>query len=255
MAYLSLIEEDGVGIVSLNRPPMNALNLQFYEELNLVFDEIMKDKIIKVAVITSALKDMFVAGADTKMIKKIIEGEEIEGYESPIDKPEKIPKIFIAAINGPALGGGLELALGCDFRFIADGPGRVGLPEVTLGIIPGSGGTQRLPRLIGKAKALMMMIKGEILSAQEALEIGLVDKLFPPQELLPKTLEFAKELASQASVAIGLIKRTVYEGMRLDLSEGLKLETAATQEVLKTHDAKEGITAFFQKRKPEFKGR
>jgi enoyl-CoA hydratase/carnithine racemase len=166
-----------------------------------------------------------------------------------------VPKVFIAVINGHAMGGGLEIALACDLRFAGDGEFRMGLPEVTLGLLPGNGGTQRLPRLIGTAKALSMMITGETIGPQEALALGIVDKVFPMGSLWEDSLAYAQQLAGGPTVAIGYIKRTVHEGIAMSLEDGLALERDLMRKLYETEDSKEGISAFAEKRKAEFKGR
>lgn len=259
MAYLSLIEEEGVGIIRLGKPTTNAFNLKYAAELSEALDEVKEDDGIKVVVIASSLKDMFVAGADMKMFKSWIgskiEKDNVGMFSMILEKLESIPKIVIAAINGPALGGGMELTLACDLRFMADGPGLLGLPEVTLGLLPGSGGTQRLPRLIGKTRAIEMLITGKTVDAGTALEMGLVNKIFPPDELLSGTLEFAGNLKGQATRAIGLIKHSVTQGGGLDMKEALDVEKEAMLKVLETEDAKEGINSFLERRKPTYKGK
>jgi enoyl-CoA hydratase/carnithine racemase len=165
------------------------------------------------------------------------------------------PKVFVAAINGHALGGGLEMALACDLRFAAEGNYRIGLPEVTLGLLPGNGGTQRLPRLIGANKALEMMITGEAVGPADALRLGIVNRLFPEDKLMAETEAYARRLASGATLAVGQIKQAVYRGLALNLAEALALERELIQPLFDTEDAKEGFAAFAEKRQAMFKGR
>jgi enoyl-CoA hydratase/carnithine racemase len=164
------------------------------------------------------------------------------------------PKVFVAAINGHALGGGLEMALACDLRFAAEGKYRLGLPEVTLGLLPGNGGTQRLPRLIGANKALEMMLTGESVGPEEAHRLGLVNQLFPAEKLLEEAEAYARKVASGAGVAIGKIKQAVYQGMALPLKEALALERDLIEPLFETEDAREGLKAFAEKRQPVYKG-
>ena len=164
-------------------------------------------------------------------------------------------KIFIAAINGFALGGGLEMALACDLRFAAEGEYKLGLPEVTLGLLPGNGGTQRLPRLIGRTKALDLMITGRMVEPKEAFALGIVDRLFAAAELQSETMKYAKRLAGGATLAIGRIKRCVMEGLDLPLDDALALERDLMEPLFETQDAKEGIAAFAEKRAPVYSGR
>jgi enoyl-CoA hydratase/carnithine racemase len=164
-------------------------------------------------------------------------------------------KVFIAAINGHALGGGLEMTLACDLRFAAEGKYYLGLPEATLGLLPGNGGTQRLPRLIGANKALAMMITGERIGPEEAHRIGLVNKLFPADQLQAETEAYAQKLAAGATLAMGAIKRCVYDGMQMDLAAGLGLERQLIEPLYDSEDAAEGFAAFAEKRPPAYKGR
>jgi enoyl-CoA hydratase len=164
----------------------------------------------------------------------------------------RMKKVVIAAINGHALGGGCELALACDYRLMTSGKALIGLPEAGLGIIPGAGGTQRLPRLIGLTKALDMLLRGKTLSPQEALEIGLVDRLIAPENFQEEVMAFANQLASGAGKALGYIKASVYEGIELPMAQALDVERKYSAENSITHDAREGLTAFIEKRKPVF---
>ncbi len=255
--FLTIEKDEQVAIIKMNRPPSNPINRDFVEELSKSFDEVGSDDDVKVVVITSALERFFVAGADIKMILNMTEKESDETtafFQKSFQKLNDMPKIVIAAINGFALGGGFELALACDYRFMAKGKHTIGLPETTLGIIPGAGGTQRLARLVGY-KALDLLINRTQLTPEDALELSVVDKLFEPEQLLPETLNFAKKLTRMATKAIGFAKKCVYKGLELPLEEGLKLEKDCFVEVFKTEDSKEGLTAFLEKRKAEFKGR
>jgi enoyl-CoA hydratase/carnithine racemase len=168
---------------------------------------------------------------------------------------ETTPKVFIAAIGGHCLGGGMEIALACDLRFAAAGSYGLGQPEITLGIIPGNGGTQRLPRLVGKSRALDLMITGRAASPDEALKIGLIDRIVPAEELLGKAREYAEALARSATVAVGLIKLTVNRGLEMALDDGLAYEREALFRSFITEDGVEGVRAFSEKRPAAFKGR
>jgi enoyl-CoA hydratase/carnithine racemase len=172
-----------------------------------------------------------------------------------MSKFESTPKVVVAAINGHCLGGGLEMALCCDFRIAAEGTYRIGLPEVTLGLLPGTGGTQRLPRLIGRQKALDLMLRGTTMAPQDALAAGIVDEVVPAGELLNKALARATVYATGPTFAIGRIKKAAVLGFGMPLDEGLKLERQLLIELFKSEDAKEGVTAFVEKRKPTYKGR
>jgi enoyl-CoA hydratase len=172
-----------------------------------------------------------------------------------LDKIQNLSKPVIAMINGHALGGGCELALCCDFRFMEKDRARIGLPEINLGIISAAGGTQRMCRLLGRGKATELLFEGTQIGAEEALKIGLIHKAFNREELLEKTLGYAHQLAKQAPIAIGLIKKCINEGVDVDLKRGLALEREALLMALQTEDAKEGVEAYLGKRPPVFKGR
>lgn len=252
--FLTIERDENVAVIKMNRPPSNPINRDFVGELSNAFDEVAADKDIRVVIITSALERFFVAGADIKMILNMTEKESDETtafFQKSFQKLNDMPKIVIAAINGFALGGGFELALACDYRFMAKGKHTIGLPETTLGIIPGAGGTQRLVRLIGY-RALDLLINKTQLTPEEALSMGLVDAVYEPEQLLQESLNFAKKLTKMATKAIGIAKRCVYKGIELSLEDGLKLEKEGFVEVFKTKDAKEGLTAFLEKRKPVF---
>jgi enoyl-CoA hydratase/carnithine racemase len=178
----------------------------------------------------------------------------IETSHRTLSSIARIPKVFIAEINGHALGGGLEIPLACDLRFAGDGDYRLGTPEATLGLLPGNGGTQRLPRLIGTSRALDLMITGRTVTPLEAYELGIVDALFPADELRTKTLEYAQKLAAGATKAIGNIKLAVHEGIDDDLERGLERERELVEELFLSDDGREGLSAFAEKRQPTFTG-
>lgn len=255
---VSVNREGAVGILTLNRPPANSYDLNFVRDLAAAVDQAAGDDTIHVVVVKSALDKFFSAGADVKFFSSgTLESnmDMIRAEHDSLERIARIPKVFIAMIGGHALGGGLEIALACDLRFCADGDFKLGLPEVTLGLLPGNGGTQRLARLIGKNRALDLMIQGRAVTPKEALELGIVDRLFPPAELAAKTMEYAGGVARGAAFAAGRIKLAVNHGTDLPLSQGLAYEREVTEEVFKSADAKEGIAAFVEKRKPGFQGR
>lgn len=255
--FVTVSKEDGIGFVTLNRPPANSYNAEFMQHLNAAIDQVRADDGIKVVVVQSGLERFFSAGADVKAFASnspAVNTEMVRYAHEVLVRIGRTPKIFIAAINGHTLGGGLEIALACDLRFAADGEYRIGLPEVTLGLLPGNGGTQRLPRLIGKAKALDLMITGRTVGPQEALELGMVDRVFPAAALMSETRAYAEKLANGATYAIGLIKLAVNEGVANTLNAGLAWELEGISQLFKSEDAREGFSAFLEKRKPEFKG-
>ncbi len=256
--FVTVSKEDSIGFITLNRPPANSYNAEFMQHLNAAIDEVRTDDGIKAVIVRSALERFFSAGADVKAFATNppeVNAEMVRYAHEVLMRITRTPKIFIAAINGHALGGGLEIALACDLRFAAEGEYRLGLPEVTLGLLPGNGGTQRLPRLIGKSKALDLMITGRTVSPQEALELGIVDRVFPADKLMDETRAYAEKLAKGATFAIGLIKLAVNEGLANTLSAGLAFEQEGIFQLFKSEDAREGFNAFLEKRKPEFKGR
>jgi enoyl-CoA hydratase/carnithine racemase len=255
---ISVSREGAVGVLTLNRPPANSYDLGFVREFSAAIDQVAGDPDIRAVIVKSALEKFFSAGADVKFFSSGTHESNMEMIRAEHESLEKIghlPKVFIAMIGGHALGGGLEIALACDLRFCGDGDYRLGLPEVTLGLLPGNGGTQRLTRLVGKNRALDLMIQGRAVPPAEALAMGIVDRVFPQSELYARTMEYATRIAQGASFAIGRIKQAVNQGADLPLSDGLAFERQVTEEVFKTADAKEGITAFMEKRKPAFTGK
>lgn len=250
--------QNGIGFITLDRPPANSYDEAFMEELDSAVDAAAATDEAKAIIVRSASEKFFSAGADIKAFQDNQSEENmrmIERAHRALAKISDIPKIFIAQVSGHALGGGLEIALACDLRFGADGSYKLGVPEVTLGLLPGNGGTQRLPRLVGRAKALDLMVTGRTLSPAEALEIGLLDRLIPVDEMTQRTEEFASNLASGATRAIGTIKLTAYRGLEGTLEDGLALERKGIEEMFGTEDAQEGIRAFSEKRRPAFTGK
>jgi enoyl-CoA hydratase/carnithine racemase len=252
-------ERDGVALIHLNRPPANSYNRAFLDDLNAAVDEVRWDDDLHGAVLVSDLAPRFFsAGADItnflsstqqQRVMTVLHAQEI------LLKIERTPKVFVAAISGHALGGGLEIALACDFRFAAEGEYRIGLPEVTLGLLPGNGGTQRLTRLVGRTRALDMMITNQQVNAARALELGLVDRVFGVDELLEKALDYVARLAKGPTLAIGNIKIATRLGADLPMEGALALEREAVWRLFMSEDAAEGLAAFGEKRTPEWKGR
>ena len=247
-----------IGTITLQHPKANSYDLAFMKELDAAIESHVNSSAVKVVVMKSGLDKFFSAGADIKAFQANSSEQNMQMIRfahNTLRKMANSPKVFIAAINGHALGGGLEMALACDLRFAGDGNFMLGLPEVTLGLLPGNGGTQRLPRLIGRTKALDMMITGTPVDPKTAHELGFVDKLFPPDRLLDETMSYANKLAAGATLAIGRIKQAVYEGMEVSLDEALSLERDLMAPLFETADAKEGIAAFAEKRQPTYTGR
>lgn len=259
MSYETLLLniEDGVGTLTLNRPEvLNALSHQVYTELSQAAEELSQNDEVRAVIITGGEK-VFAAGADIRGMVKA-EALEIALAQSPsqkaLDLIENMPKPVIAAIAGYALGGGCELTLACDVR-IAGENAKIGLPEITLGILPGAGGTQRLPRLIGAGKAKEMIFSGDFIDAQEALRIGLVNKVVPEDQLLTEAKRMAKRFASRGAIALRMAKSAINEGLRMDLQAGLQYEHQCFSLLFATQDQKEGMEAFLQKRRPHFQGK
>jgi enoyl-CoA hydratase/3-hydroxyacyl-CoA dehydrogenase len=244
---------DGVAIAWLNRPPANPISPQLFSELTEVWNEV--DGKVGALVIASSNPFTFSAGADIKEFTKMKadkEGRELlEAAHGVMRSMERSRTVTIASVNSLALGGGCELAMACDFRIAAESAS-FGQPEITLGIIPGFGGTQRLPRLVGEGKALEMNLTGTPIGSYEALRVGLASQVVPDHELFDTSLMWARRLAQQAPLAVERIKRVSAQGK---LDKGLKLEAAAFGEAFGSDDAKEGIGAFLGKRTPRFEGK
>src|ERR1700674_3466298 len=250
-------EQGGVALIHLNRPPANSYDRRFIDELNAAIDEIRFDEGIGAAVLMSDLPKFFSAGADINMFRTVTSKARamtILHMHEVLLKMEHTPKVFVAAIGGHCLGGGLEIALATDFRFAAEGEYRLGVPEVTLGLLPGNGGTQRLPRLIGRQKAMELLVTGKPLDPGTAAALGVVDRLVPPEQLLPEAVRFAATLAAGPTLAIGEIKLVAKQGIEMSLESALALERGGIFRLFETADAKEGLSAFAEKRKRSFKG-
>jgi enoyl-CoA hydratase/carnithine racemase len=257
MAYENLVveREDLIGIITLNRPPANPINLAVLNELDTALTEWEEDKGVRAIIITGAGERGFSAGFDVKTAgtpdgaKAMSRGQEVFSHI------EKYPKPVVAAINGFALGGGCELAMSCHFRIVVNGERVVlGQPEINLGIIPGWGGTQRLPRLVGRTRALEMLLLGTRITPAQALSIGLITRISQPGQLMDDAKNFARILAKKAPIAVQIILDAVTRGLETNVDEGLKIELEGSNRVGKTKDAIEGMMAFIEKREPVFKG-
>jgi len=257
MAYENLIveQEENVGIITLNRPPANPINLAVLNELDEVLTKWAQDKAVRAIIITGAGERGFSAGFDLKTAgtpegeKSMSLGQEVFSHI------EKYPKPVIAAINGFALGGGCELAMSCHFRIMLNSEQVVmGQPEIDRGIIPGWGGTQRLPRLVGKTKAIEMLLLGTRINAPEALSIGLITRVSQPGQLMNDAKELGKALAKKAPIAVQIILDAVARGLETTTDQGVKIELEGSQRVSRTKDAMEGAMAFIQKREAVFTG-
>src|SRR3954452_23496045 len=249
--------EGAVGYVTLDKPPANSYDKDFMDELGAAVDAAAADDAVKAVIVRSASKRFFCAGAD---IKAFLANDTaanmamIERGHEVLAAIARIPKIFIALVEGHALGGGLEISLACDLRFGARGAYKLGVPEVTLGLLPGNGGTQRLSRIIGVPQALDLMVTGRQVSPGEAHGLGILNRLFAAEAAAGTTLEYAERLAGGATAAIGEIKLATYAGVDARIADGLARERAGIAKLFETADAREGLSAFTEKRKAEFTG-
>jgi len=253
-----LDKEGAVGIIVLDRPPANSYDYAFLRAFASAIDDARVDGEIRAVLVTSASEKFFSAGADVSAFAagspRSRTMTALLAHEA-FRKMEHTPLIFIAVIAGHCLGGGFELALACDLRFAAEGSYQIGLPEVNLGLFPGSGGTQRLPRLVGLSKGLDLIANATTLKPAEAKEVGLVDRLFPDAAACRQgAVEYVEKLAAGPSVAIGHAKLAITQGYGAPLDLGLAIEREAISRVFVSEDAEEGIKAFTEKRKADFKG-
>jgi enoyl-CoA hydratase/carnithine racemase len=252
---LLLSREETFAVVTLNRPPANAISAQLVEELNAALGELVDDEAVRSVIVTGAGDRIFCAGAD---LGSAFSGGNVDTFmrfgNSVLRKIERYPKPVIAAMNGHALGGGCEIAMACHLRLLKDGA-RMGQTESNLGIIPGFGGTQRMPRLIGRTRALEFMILGTQVPAAECLALGLVNRVSKDGETLEDARALARQIGKRPPIATRLILEAVDDGLEAPIDQALEIETRAFLEVLRTEDASEGIQAFFGKREPSFKGK
>jgi enoyl-CoA hydratase len=240
------VERDGaVGIIRLDRPPVNAINRAMHEQLLRAATQLGADPTVR-AVVVHGGRRAFAAGADISQMAEMGPAEIAifgAGLTGAVDAVARLPKPVVAAVTGYALGGGLELALAADFRIVAD-DALLGLPEITLGVVPGAGGTQRLPRLVGVTKAKEMIFTGRPVKGPAAVEIGLASRSVPGDEVLEAALQFAGTLAAGATMAIGAAKSAIDDGMDVDLATGLRLEAARFAGLFATEDQKAGMRSF-----------
>lgn len=248
-----LEKKNGVAVLTLNRPPNNAVSYTLLQEIDRALDELASDDLVRALVFTGAGDRCFCAGMD---VADAVNHPDIGPVGRALwTKVDRFEKPTIAAINGHALGGGCELALACHFRFMAESErAKMGCPELNLGIIPGWGGTQRMTRLLGRSKALDLILFSKRLSPKEALEIGLVDNIYPPEQLMVQVMELATSLSEKAPLAVRAVLRSVQAQLDYGMDEGLKVETSESSICASSKDAIEGFTAFLEKRKPVFKG-
>ncbi len=255
---IELQVEGGIATITLNRPKaLNALNLAMVGELAQAVHQVRDDPTVRVVVITGSGEKAFAAGADITEFKQMSPmdawsfNQQIQRLYLDI---EGLAKPVIAAVNGYALGGGCELMMACDIVYASD-QAKIGQPEINLGIIPGAGGTQRLPRLIGKQRAKELVLTGDIIGAQEAWNLGLLNKVLPPDQLMPEVKKLAEKLVAKGAVALKAAKAAIEEGYDIELDRGLANEGKLFALCFATEDKTEGVNAFLEKRKPNFKGK
>jgi enoyl-CoA hydratase/carnithine racemase len=247
--------QGAVGYITLNRPPGNNYDLAGMEELAHAIETAANDAEARAIVLRSGIRALFCLGADVRYLTEATLEENLhlaDRAHATLSRIAEVPKPFIALLEGHTLGGGLEIALACDFRFAAEGKYQIGLPEAGLGLMPGNGGTQRLARLIGPTKALDLMFAAKRLIPAEAYELGIVDRVFPVAEAARSTHEYADKLAQGASTALGAMKLAVWQGIERPLREGLELEKKHVTPVLTSSEFREGVRAFLEKRPPKF---
>ncbi|MBA3912639.1 MAG: enoyl-CoA hydratase/isomerase family protein [Acidobacteriales bacterium] len=252
--------ENGVAIIELNDPPANTYSYEMNRQLDDAILRARMDENVHVLVLTGAGEKFFCAGANIQMLTEVDPTYKyyfcLHANETLL-RLENTPKLVIAAINGHCVGGGLEVAMAADLRIARKDAGKIGLPEVNLGVLPGTGGTQRLSRLVGKSKAIELMVTGSTFSFEEALTLGIINKILDREKFMDNVLEYARQFCPphKASRAVGRIKRAVQSGWELPLESGLALERENQQLLFESSDAKEGLAAYLEKRAPEFKAK
>jgi enoyl-CoA hydratase/carnithine racemase len=263
MALVEYSTQNGVALLTLNDPPVNGYTHEMMKELDASILKARFDDAVQVLVITGHGEKFFCAGANIGMLQAATPAFKynfcLHANETLL-RLEHTPKLVIAALNGHTVGGGLEIALACDIRVARKGAGKLGLPEVALGVLPGTGGTQRLARLVGKARAIKLMCEGKTFDAETALALGIVDEVWETPThaaFLEKVLAYAAGFTApgRAALAVGRIKRAVQSGMEMSLEQGLALERELQAELFASDDAREGLTAYVEKRPPSFRGK
>jgi enoyl-CoA hydratase len=251
--------EEGIALVELNDPPANTYTYEMMRQLDEAILTARMEPACHVIVLTGKGEKFFSAGANIKMLSTV--DPTFKYYfclhaNETLLRLEHTPKLVIAALNGHTVGGGLEIALAADLRIARKDSGKIGLPEITLGVLPGTGGTQRLGRLLGKSRAIDLMISGRLLTFEEAQEIGLVNEVFDNHNFMDEIMSYARKYTppTRASKAVGRIKRSVMSGVDLTLEAGLAIERELQQQLFQSEDAKEGLNAYVEKRTPKFKG-
>jgi enoyl-CoA hydratase len=255
--YVNYVVEEGIAIVTINHPPVNALDQKTVRELGEVVDELEKKPEAKIIILTGAGDKAFVAGGDITAfvgLDRVTAEKFALSIQTALYKMEESQKVVICAVNGLALGGGCELSMACDIRIASD-KAKFSQPEVNLGVMPGAGGTQRLPRLVGKGRAMELVFTGDMISAEEARAIGLVNRVVPHESVLEEAKKMAKKILAKGPIAITMAKRAIREGLEIGLKDGMKLEAKLFGELFNTYDTREGVKAFLEKRSPRFENR
>jgi enoyl-CoA hydratase len=252
--------EEGIAFITLNDPPANTYSYEMMRQLDDAILQARFDPQVHVLILTGAGEKFFCAGADIKMLTSVT--PQFKYYfclhaNETLNRLEQTPKLVIAALNGHCVGGGLEVAMAADIRLAKKDGGKIGLPEVSLGVLPGTGGTQRLSRLIGKAKAIEWMSLGKTFAFEEALAAGLIQTILPAETFMEDVRNYARQFVppNKASKAVGLIKRAVQTGLELPFQDALALERELQQQLFESDDAREGLAAYLEKRKPNFEGK
>ncbi|MCB9897541.1 MAG: enoyl-CoA hydratase/isomerase family protein [Planctomycetes bacterium] len=260
MSLVRTSRHGGVTVLTLDNPPANAYSHEMHRELDEAILAARFDEAVHVIVLTGAGDAFFCAGADIAMLERVTPEWKYNfclHANETLCRLEQTPKLVIAALNGHTVGGGLEVALAADLRWAKDGKAKFGLPEVALGVLPGTGGTARLARLVGRSRAIDLMTSGRTFGVDEARSLGLVDDVLPAEGFLDAVVARAQDYCppKKASLAVGLIKRSVTSGLEMDFASHLALERELQQQLFRSRDAKEGFAAFNEKRKPAFEGR
>ncbi|MBI1853927.1 MAG: enoyl-CoA hydratase/isomerase family protein [Planctomycetes bacterium] len=260
MALVDYRAENGIALFELNDPPANTYTYEMNRELDEAILNARFDDSVHVIILRGKGEKFFSAGANIKMLSSVT--PQFKYYfclhaNETLNRLEQTPKLVIAALNGHCVGGGLEIAMAADIRIARKGGGKIGLPEVTLGVLPGTGGTQRLSRIVGKSKAIELMVTGRTFEFEEALQLGIVNAVFESPNFDDKVLEYARQFVppNKASKAVGRIKRAVQSGWEVPFSESLAIERELQQQLFQSDDAKEGLHAYVEKRTPKFQGK
>lgn len=254
---IEFFKSNGVATISFNRPQANAYDKEMLVSFYDAVDKVANDADVRIAIIKSSNPKFFCTGADITVLQNSSPAEFANFLitaQKSLDAIARTPKLFVAAVSGHCIGGGLEIALGCDIRIASRGKYKFGLAEVNLGLSPGMGGTQRLPRLIGKSRALSLMVTGDTVNPEEALNLGMIDKLFEEENFDAQVLEYVGKLSKGPSMAQGYIKLSVNNGLEVSLDQGLAIERSHQNQLFASNDVAEGLKAFIEKRPANYSG-